>query len=130
MFLPFTAAAARRVVARHPGRVIWISGPVVLDGADAIGSTAAPVVIVVDGEPIIDTELRGLLYLRQPRGDDLAVARTLAGRGHITGALVVEGALDLAGDLTVVHDHEVLETLRLSTGSIVRVPGGWADFAR
>lgn len=120
----------RRVVERHPGRVIWISGPVALDGAGAIGSLTAPVVIVVDGEPIIDTELVGLLYLRQPRGDDLAVPSTLAGRGQITGALVVEGALDIVGTLTVVHDHEVLDALRRSTGSIVRVPGGWADFTR
>lgn len=120
----------RRVVERHPGRVIWISGRVVLDGADAIGSSAAPVVIVIEGEPRIETPLSGLLYLRPSRADGQAAPIALAGDGHITGALVVEGSLDVLGDLTVVHDHEVLDALRHSTGSFVRVPGGWADFTR
>ena len=125
-----TGDDVRSAIALNPGRVVWITGDVALDGPDDIGSVASPVVIVVDGVPSIETDIFGLVYVRQPDPDDLTVPWSAAGTGSITGALIVEGALDVVGNLTVVHDHDLLGALRRGTGSFVRVPGGWADFSR
>lgn len=117
----------RNAAALYPGRVLWIDGDVALDGLSDIGSPTAPVVLVVDGAPSIETTVYGLVYVRETVA---GVAWDATGTGTLRGALVVEGSM--AGDaaLTVVHDADVLSALRRGTGSFVRVPGGWADFTR
>lgn len=117
----------RAAIALNPGRVLWIDGDVDLDGA-AIGSTAAPVLMVVDGGLEVETEVFGVVYVRRTDPDDPAVPWASAGTGRITGALLVEGSASIGGALTVVHDADVLALLRRASGSFVRVPGSWADF--
>jgi hypothetical protein len=50
------------------------------------------------------------------------------GRGSILGALISEG--DVAGPSApdVRYDASVITRIRVTQGSMVRVPGGWRDF--
>jgi hypothetical protein len=50
------------------------------------------------------------------------------GSSTVRGALVAEGNVSGAGTPQIVYDRALLESLRLTTGSIVRVPGGWRDY--
>lgn len=51
-----------------------------------------------------------------------------SGGGTVRGAAVAEGGLGGNGTSTFVYDRAVLDRLRWTTGSFVRVPGGWKDF--
>ncbi|MBK1614167.1 fimbrial assembly protein [Rubrivivax gelatinosus] len=119
-------AALADAVARNPGRPIWVEGDLRLDGSGAIGSAAAPVLIVVTGELDFDSggrTVNGLIYGR-------ATTWRLSGLARVNGALVAENDLQIATDAggAVYHDAEILKRLSTLTGSFVRVPGSWKDF--
>ncbi len=118
----------RAAVKFNPGRVLWIEGDIDLDGADAIGTDSAPVILVIQGNVRLDTTVFGVLYVRQPDPDDDSVAWNAEGSGTLTGALIVEGSMSGPAGFTVVRDRNVLAALQRSTGSFVRVPGTWRDF--
>jgi hypothetical protein len=115
----------RDAAALNPGRLLWLQGDVLLDGADAIGSATAPVALVVDGRAQIDGTVFGLVYVREPA--DLS-AWEASGTGTLTGALVVEGSMAGDAGFAVLRDRAVLETVQRQHGSFVRVPGSWRDF--
>ncbi len=49
--------------------------------------------------------------------------------GDIRGALVTRGNITAGGaDARIVYDRALLDRLRLTSGSFVRVPGSWRDF--
>ena len=118
---PCTAGEIRSAVAANPGRVVWVDGGVDFDSGSAIGSAAAPLVLVATGNIRVAIDVTGLLYSRAPTW-------TLAGAGRVTGAIVAEGDLNGTGSVVVVRDDEVLQRARRLTGSFVRAPGGWKDF--
>jgi PilX N-terminal len=117
------AATVRDLAARNPGRPIRLQGDLVIDSAGDIGSAASPVLLTVEGDLSFTTDItiHGLVYLR-------SADWVTSGTGTIRGAVVAEGAVSGGGTPRVVYDRALLETLRLTTGSIVRVPGGWRDY--
>lgn len=116
----------RDALALNPGRVLWIKGDVDLDGA--IGSASEPAMLVVQGEPRIDGDVFGVVYVRQTAASDAPQAWAAEGSGTLTGALFVEGAMDGSASFTVLRERTVIETLQHHNGSFVRVPGSWRDY--
>lgn len=110
----------------HPNHVIWVNGDLTVDGN--LGNLAVPVLIVVTGDVNItaNATITGFVYL--------AKADAKVDRGTFTttlaGALVAEQDLDVVGtgDLTLSYDAAVLNRLRTTYGSFVRVPGSWKDW--
>jgi hypothetical protein len=47
----------------------------------------------------------------------------------VQGAIVAEQDLQVAGNPTLVYDSAVMNRLRRTVGSFVKVSGGWRDFA-
>jgi len=113
----------------NPGRIVWVQGPVTIDGNLVLGSAASPVMLVVQGNLTVSANLQlfGVLYLHDPSGT--SVWNTGAGSTFIDGAVVAEGNLTITGTPTIRFDPEVLRTINTSQGSLVRVPGSWRDFA-
>jgi hypothetical protein len=119
-----TAQAVRDAVAENPGRPLWLQGGLQVDSAGSIGSVAEPVLLVVNGNVDFATPgvtIHGLVYVRN-------AAWTVTGSGSIRGAAVGQGSFTNTGTPTIWRDAAVLDTLRWSTGSFVRLSGGWKDF--
>jgi Tfp pilus assembly protein PilX len=119
-------ATIRDLARLNPGRTIWIAGNLRLDVTDPIGTAAEPVVLIVGGEvqdTAVGAKVDGLIYQVGGRW-------TSPGAATVTGALIGEAGLDLAGNgtTTVVYDAAVLDRLRRTSGSFVRIPGSWRDF--
>lgn len=119
-----SADQVRDAVALNPGRPIWVDGALAVGSAGDIGSATSPVLLVVDGDlqfTVPGVIVYGLVYLRP-------TTWTTAGSGRVQGAIVAEGNVGGSGAPTVLYDPDVLNRLRVSTGSFVRVPGSWRDF--
>lgn len=118
-----TAAQVRATSSLNPGRLIWILGNLVLDSAGDIGSPSDPVVLIVAGNITNPSNVSvfGIVY-------STADTWVTSGGGTVRGAAVAEGGLGGNGTSTFVYDRAVLDRLRWTTGSFVRVPGGWKDF--
>lgn len=120
-----TTASLATLVSLNPGRPLWIEGDLNLASAGTIGTPADPVLIYVTGNvTLTDSGLvvNGLIF-------GSAADWTLEGAGTVNGAVIAAGKVSGTGTVTVVHDAAALDTLRWTTGSFVRVPGGWSDFA-
>jgi hypothetical protein len=119
------AADLRAAASANPGRTIWATGDVDLDSPGDIGSATTPLVLVVEGDLVFSAgaTVHGVVYTRN-------AAWTTSGTGGTTirGALVADGDVGGSGTATVVFDRAVIDRLRFTAGSIVRVPGGWRDF--
>ncbi len=110
----------------HPNHMIWVEGDLTVDGD--MGSAAVPVLLVVTGDVRVtaDAAITGLVYLSK--------VGAVFNRGTFTatldGALVAEDAINFTGtgDLTLTYDGAVLNRLRTTYGSFVRVPGTWRDW--
>ncbi|MBK1689256.1 PilX N-terminal domain-containing pilus assembly protein [Rubrivivax gelatinosus] len=118
--------AVEDTIALNPGRPIWVEGDLLLDGSGDIGSSAAPVTIVVTGELDFDTGGRtvyGLIYGR-------AADWRLAGTARVEGALIAENNLivETAAGSTIDYDADVVRRLSTLAGSFARLPGAWKDF--
>ena len=117
------ATTLRDIVARSPGRPVWVNGDVVIDSDVQIGTPESPALIVATGSvqmPASGARIFGLVYSQ-------AATWQVAGSGHIQGALMAEGNFNGNSAPQVSYDPAVLERLRLTTGSFVRVPGSWRD---
>lgn len=113
----------RSLISLNPGRPIWVDGSLAIDTAGDIGSPDAPVLLVVRGNVTVsatDAPLHGLLYVQSADWPD-------AGALQVQGAVVVEGDLD-TGTPQIAYDAALLNRLRVSSGSFVRIPGSWHDF--
>lgn len=108
----------------RPGHVIHVQGAGPLRIDVDVGSAAAPVVIVADGsvEFAGAPTVHGVIYSR-------AAAWATANAGTVRGGIVAEHDLQVAGNPTLVYDSAVMNRLRRTAGSFVKVPGGWRDFA-
>lgn len=134
-----TAADINALQAANPNRVIWVQGDLALN-AD-IGTAAAPVLLVVDGATLTlaaNVNIVGLVYITggSAAPGTAATIELPNAATNINGALVAENALltNYAGApaatdmLTVTYDPVVLNLLRTTYGTYVRVPGSWKDF--
>lgn len=118
-----SAATVRTAIANNPGRVLWLDGALDVNSAGDIGSAAAPVVIVVNGNVTFssDVNIYGLVYTA-------TADWVTSGTSTIRGAVMAQGNLGGNSTATVVYDRDVLRRLRLLSGSFVVVPGSWRDF--
>jgi hypothetical protein len=135
-----TAATLQTLLDTNPNRMLWVEGNLTLD-AD-LGSTTAPVLLVVNGGSLTlapNVTVVGLVYLVGTGAGPLQ-ATLLApstGTSTIDGALVSGGNLQIShpagapvspSGLKVSYNSAVLNLLRTTYGSWVRLPGGWRDF--
>ena len=119
-----SAADLRTLASLNPGRPIWVDGSLDMDSDGDLGSVASPVVLIVTGNlrfsaPTV--RIYGLVYAR-------TATWTSSGTALLQGAVIAEG--NLGGDSTanVQYDADIIARLRRTSGSFVRVPGGWRDF--
>jgi Tfp pilus assembly protein PilX len=130
------ADTVRTAIADNPGRPLWLTGSLLANSADDIGSAAAPVMMVVNGNlefSAANVTVHGLLMLRPADpavGWDIGASTQV---GTIRGAVVVDGAVTRSGTgtgtiMTVQYDESVLTNLRTSSGTFFRVAGSWRDW--
>lgn len=120
---PCDSTTVRNAIDVNPGRVFVIQGDLALDGGASIGTAANPVVLLVTGDFTFatPTDVYGFVYSR-------AANWATAGVGRIFGAAVGENQISGSGAFTIVYSPDILNRLRLGTGSMVKVPGSWRDF--
>lgn len=123
-----SASQINQAMVRHPGQAIRLSGTGLLTLDAAVGTAATPALLITDGDVSIadGVTFTGLLY-----GRKVAWTLTVDGISTVQGAVIAEGALTLSGasgEMAITYNLGVLNTLRLSYGSFVRVPGSWKDF--
>jgi hypothetical protein len=126
------AGAIATAVARNPGRVIWLQGPVSIESAVVLGSADEPVMLFVEGNLTVsnNVQLHGVLYLHESTrvaGATVTWATT-GGSTVVQGAVVAENNLSVSGAPTIVYNPAVLRKINLTQGSLVRIPGSWRDF--
>lgn len=125
------------LVTANPNRVIWVAGDLTLESAGTVGSMpnpADPTVagvanVVVNGAVVVTdpaAHIYGMVYVRNMLAP--ASGNAWQGGGQVTGALLTEAGLSNAAQPIVTYDKSVLDTVRRSSGSFVRVPGDWRDF--
>jgi hypothetical protein len=121
-------AAIAGAVSANPGRIVWVEGSATIDNNLVLGSTATPVMLVLQGDLTVAANLNmvGMLYLHAQSGSN--VWNTTAGSTLIEGAVVTEGNLTFNGAPAIRFDPNVLRTISTKQGSMVRVPGSWRDF--
>ena len=108
------------LAAAHPGRVLWVTGNLVLESDGDIGSAAEPVTLIVAGQVSVTAASRIFGFVHARGG--------WAGGGTVRGALFSEATLTAAATPTVIYDGPLLEAIRRHSGSFVRLPGSWRDF--
>lgn len=122
---PCTAAQLRTAIQMNPGRPIWVAGDLVLDTAGTIGSSAQPVVLVVDGSVTATAAntVYGVVYSRSNPW-------TISGDIRFEGAAIAENGLQGGGSSTFIYDAELLQRARVTNGSFVTIPSSWRDFVQ
>ena len=112
----------QELVNANPRRIVWVDGNLVVTTPVAPNAGDPPALIVAAGNVTITatTQIRGVLVAL----GNLTSASNL----DVQGAVVVTGNLADASGGTIEFDPAVLRELRMSSGSLVRVPGSWRDF--
>jgi hypothetical protein len=133
-----TAASLTTLLATNPQRIIWVDGDLTLDAS--LGSATAPVLLIVNGSRLsldAGVKITGFVYITGAGTGTSTLELPADAATGIQGALVAESALTVsysgatpaAPNLpTISYDPVVLNLLRTSYGSWVRLPGGWRDF--
>jgi Tfp pilus assembly protein PilX len=114
----------RQLVADNPGRPVWVTDALTIDSNVQIGSAVSPALLVAAGGvdmTAAGASIVGVVYSQ-------AASWASNGTGSIQGALVAEGNLAGASAAQVRYDAAVVNRVRLTMGSVIRVPGGWRDF--
>lgn len=94
------------------------------------GSKDSPIIVVVDGA----VDIKGLVYGQVfVRDDDNDGSVKVTGNGQIFGALIVEGDVEIGGNLTIVYDDASVGSdpdKIPKTAKFGRLPGSWLDSNR
>jgi hypothetical protein len=111
----------------NAGRILWLVGDVDLNSPVTLGSATAPLVVVVNGNLTASAAatVYGLVYVVPNLG---TTSWTTSGSLTVTGAVVSEGGIGGTATPSFQYDIGILNSLRLKSGSFVRVPGGWKDY--
>lgn len=106
-------------------RQIWVDGDLEVNANVDIGTANDPIILVVDGDVHFngDIELYGVVYSTGMTWDN-----TGGGGALIRGAAISEGNYTGNGTPDYYYDPNVLNRLRNTLTSFVRVPGSWRDF--
>ena len=136
---PCSAANVNTLLQNNPDRVIWVDGDLTVNAP--IGSVGTPVLMIVDGDTItMDPfmSIFGFVYITGAGSvaPDTSKLMLPDNQTFIQGALVAEGNLvtEYAGTpaassfLTVTYDAAILDRLRQTYGSWVRLGAAWRDF--
>lgn len=133
-----TCTDVNTALAENPNRIIWVQGNLALTAP--LGTAAAPVLLIVDGETLTlgpGVQIHGFVYMTGGDTDTSTILLPPDAPTAITGAVVAEGRLltdytgtplPVANRLTITYDAALLELLRTTYGSWVRLPGSWRDF--
>lgn len=108
--------------------IYYVTGDCTLgDTATGEGSKDAPIIVVVDG----NVDIKGLIYGQVfVRDDDGESSVKVTGNGQIFGALIVEGDIEVGGNLTIVYDDASVggDPDKIpKTAKFGRLPGSWLD---
>lgn len=112
--------------------LIWVTGD--CDPSGVIGSTANPVMLIVEGSAnfAAGDEIYGLLYMFDSDSPSNTRDLRTAGTAHMHGAIITHDSnvsLDLQGTFIIEYDEDVLKNLKNSpsTRALARIPGSWSD---
>jgi len=110
---------------RQGVRLVWINGATALSSNVTLGSTADPMLIVVNGSLTVTgpMQINGLIYVR----GNIIWGNTSAQSSVLTGALIGEGTFQSVGLVDLAYDASVMDVLNSKVGSFVRVPGSWRE---
>jgi Tfp pilus assembly protein PilX len=121
------AADLATLAGNNAGRVLWLVGDLDLSSPVTLGTATAPVVLVVNGNLTASAAatVYGLVYVIPNTG---TTVWTTSGSLSVIGAVVSEGGVTGSATPNFRYDLGILNSLRLKSGSFVRVPGGWKDY--
>jgi hypothetical protein len=111
------------------GTTIWInqtSGSANFSGSTTIGSSSAPVLIVINGNLNISGNftLYGFIFVLGAS----SATTNLSGNITITGGIATTDNVSASGNLTLTYDPSVLGSVQSATSYYAKVPGSWKDF--
>lgn len=94
------------------------------NSSGSLGSANDPVTLVSNGGFDVNGNISvfGMIFANSANVNDLGT-----GTADIRGALVTCAAYNNNGNGTLSYDANVLNSVRRSTGNMVRVPGSWTD---
>lgn len=111
------------------GSSIWIeqtSGATTINGNTTIGSTAAPVLLIIDGNLNLKGNLTfyGFIFVLGTTTTDVL------GNVTIYGGIAAGGNANITGSTNIIYNSSVLSTLKNenSMSYFAKVPGSWSDF--
>ncbi len=123
---PCAAPWASVQAAAAPVALMHVQGDLRVSGPQAVGSAARPVMLVVDGDLLLEgpVQLHGLVLAR-----NLVWSNVAEGSGGlIKGAVVLSGSYRGNAAADLVYDAVLMRKLQRLHGHWVTVPGSWRDF--
>lgn len=123
---PVTDCAAALHAAEAAGsRMLWVDGPLRWTGGGVLGTSAAPLVLVVAGDVHLTGPLQfnGLLVVL----GDVHWSNLGPAPAQLNGMLLALGDMHLEGAAQLQWNGTIADALRNQVGSYVRVSGGWQD---
>lgn len=115
----------------------WVDGDCEMGSNQIIGSTAKPVILVVDDHEFdmggANPRLYGILYVFDNPDNDETPSAEFNGSPAIYGALVSDvGGSAMQGSYSIVYDSDLLDNLagdgNTSSYDLASIPGSWRDF--
>ncbi|MEJ6003549.1 pilus assembly PilX family protein [Paucibacter soli] len=115
--------AAAGVAATAAADVIWINEDATLADNVVLGSAAAPVLLIVNGNLTVTgpIQIHGVIYVTGNVKWDNASAMP----SQLIGALVTQGSFGATGLVDLAYDPQIISILNKQHGAFVRIPGSW-----
>lgn len=121
---PCTLASltAAQALTTYAGKVVFVDGDLNLSSApagNAMGSSATPLVLIVNGQLTVGAGINftGFIFAQN-------IAWSHSG-ASLRGAMLAAADFTATTNVRMTYDSAVLELIRYSYGTYVRVPGGW-----
>jgi hypothetical protein len=110
--------------------IIWVEGPMNIQSGTPIGSTANPVLLVINGDIEFggNVQVTGLVYATSTTGTPPVWNITGGGSQFLRGAAVSEGSFIGNGTPDYYFDASVLTALTTVPGAFTKIPGSWKDY--
>ncbi|ALS99173.1 hypothetical protein [Lacimicrobium alkaliphilum] len=114
--------------------LIWVDGDCTLNAGSVVGSTPAPVIVIVtDGDINMNggVELFGILFSFRKPGVVSDFEIDMAGGARVNGTVASNHPIGHAnGTYNAVYDADVLESIKQHDAfrRVGRIPGSWRDF--
>jgi hypothetical protein len=104
--------------------VIWVDEDATLAANVVLGSAAAPVLLIVNGNLTVSgpIQIYGVVYVT----GNVSWTNASAMPSQLIGAMVTQGSFGATGLVDLAYDPQVIAILNKQHGAFVRVPGSWA----